>query len=300
LTKRIPQITVCVCTFKRSEMLKQLLAVLTSQRTERRFTYDIVIVDNDKTRSAETVASEFTSNSEVRVTYCVEPVTNIALARNAAVSCATGDFVALIDDDEIPSENWLVELFRTLSSYPADAVLGPVESRFQQEPPTWVTKGGFFERPRHATGHRVMWPEARTGNVLLVRKSMELLDPPFRPQFGSGGEDVDFFRRLAEKGCIFVWSNEAVVHELVPPYRCTRRFLASRALLRGSNFPKQSGQRGRNIAKSLVAVPCYTIALPVLALIGHHIFIRYAMKLLEHSSRLLSLAGVQLTTERQT
>jgi hypothetical protein len=29
-------------------------------------------------------------------------------------------------------------------------------------------------------------------------------------------------------------------------------------------------------------------------------FIAYAMKLLEHSSRLLSLAGVPLATERQT
>lgn len=299
-TKSRPHISVCVCTYKRAALLPDLIHAIETQRTDGQFTYEVIVADNDAARSAESTVQQLARASAIRISYCLEPEMNIALARNAAVARATGDFVVFIDDDEVPTSDWLYELLTTQAAYSADAVLGPVLSRFQQEPPAWVTKGGFFDRPRHPTGHLVQWPEARTGNVLLLRKSMERLDPPFRPQFGSGGEDVDFFRRLAEQGAVLVWSNDAVTYELVPPYRCTRRFLAGRALLRGSNFPKQSGQRARNVVKSLIAVPCYTVALPVLALVGHHMFIAYAMKLLEHSSRLLSLAGVQLATERQT
>jgi glycosyltransferase involved in cell wall biosynthesis len=299
-TKSGPHISVCVCSYKRAALLPDLIRAIETQRTDGQFTYEVFVADNDVARSAESIVQQLARAATIPISYCLEPEMNIALARNAAVARATGDFVVFIDDDEVPTSDWLYELLTTQAAYSADAVLGPVVSRFQQQPPAWVTKGGFFDRPRHPTGHLVQWPEARTGNVLLVRKSMERLKPPFRPQFGSGGEDVDFFRRLAEQGGVLVWSNEAVAYELVPPYRCTRRFLAGRALLRGSNFPKQSGQRARNVVKSLIAVPCYTVALPVLALIGHHMFIAYAMKLLEHSSRLLSLAGVQLATERQT
>jgi len=299
-TQSRPHIAVCVCTYKRTLLLPDLIHALEMQRTDDEFTHELIVADNDAERSAEPIIHQLAQRASIPISYCVEPQMNIALARNAAVAKATGDFVAFIDDDEVPIADWLHELFRTQAAHAADAVLGPVLSRFDQEPPAWVTKGGFFDRPRHPTGHRIAWPEARTGNVLLVRKSLEHLNPPFRPQFGSGGEDVDFFRRLAEQGGVLVWSNDAVAYERIPPYRCTRRFLAGRALLRGSNFPKQSGPRVRNVFKSLIAVPCYTVALPVLALVGHHMFIAYAMKLLEHSSRLLSMAGVPLVTERQT
>jgi succinoglycan biosynthesis protein ExoM len=160
-------------------------------------------------------------------------------------------------------------------------------------------KGNFFDRPRHRTGHAIKWSEARSGNVLVAADVCRALDPPFRPKFGNGGEDVDFFRRAGEQGRRFVWSDEAVVHELVPPHRCTRRFLMRRALLRGSNFPKQSAHRLRNVLKSIVAIPCYAIALPVLAVRGQHLFVAYLIKLVDHSSRLLAMAGVRLSTERQ-
>jgi len=77
---------------------------------------------------------------------------------------------------------------------------------------------------------------------------------------------------------VFVWSQEAAVHEIVPASRCNRRYLLKRALLRGSNFSKHPAHRIANAARSLVAVPCYTIALPVFALFGQHVFLKYLIK----------------------
>lgn len=296
----IPHLTVCVCTFKRAALLPNLMRRLEAQRTDNLFTYDVVIADNDRGRSSEKTVCKIAATSPLRITYCVEPQQNIALARNRSISHATGDYLAFIDDDEVPTGDWLYQLFQASAVYGADGALGPVLPQFDEQPPDWIIKGKFFDRRRHPTGTPVDWPEARTGNVLLAKGVWRTLDPAFRPQFDSCGEDVDFFRRLAEHRHSFVWCDEAPVFEMVPSYRCTRRFLMRRALLRGSNFPKQSGYKVKNTLKSIVAVPCYLIALPALALLGHHHFVAYLVKLLDHSSRLLALAGVRVLTERET
>jgi glycosyltransferase involved in cell wall biosynthesis len=296
----IPRITVCICTFKRPEMLDHLLRKLETQRTDGLFEFDAVVADNDAARSAEPVVRSFAAASSLTVTYCVEPVPNIARARNTAVAHAQGDFIAFIDDDEFPTVEWLPSLFRTRAAYRVDGVLGPVVPRFQSVPPAWVSKGRFFDRPRYPTGRPMAWFESRSGNVLFVREILQQLDPPFRPQFATAGEDMDFFRRAIERGRSFVWCDEAEVFEFVPPSRCTRRYLLRRAILRGSNFPKHPTDRVKNTVKSLVALPCYTVALPVLAVVGHHVFITYLIKVLDHASRLLAFAGLPLVTERET
>src|SRR3954471_2798209 len=91
-------VSVCICTYKRLDLLERLLTGLNAQETEGKFTYSIVVADNDGQRSAEPVAAMFASPSHVPITYCVEPRQNIALTRNKAIEHADGDFVAFIDD----------------------------------------------------------------------------------------------------------------------------------------------------------------------------------------------------------
>jgi hypothetical protein len=105
---------------------------------------------------------------------------------------------------------------------------------------------------------------------------------------------------MMEQGFVFVWCDEAPVFELVPAFRCKRSYLLRRALLRGSNFHKLPADKLKNAAKSLIAVPCYLLALPILFLLGQHVFLKYLIKLLDHSSRLLAFMGLRLVTERQT
>jgi succinoglycan biosynthesis protein ExoM len=300
IATQIPHICVCICTFKRAKLLRHLLGRLENQRTEGLFVYSVVVADNDPERSARHVVEAFSSTSHVQVTYCFESEQNIALARNKALQHAEGNFIAFIDDDEYPIDDWLLHLFKTCATFGVEGVLGPVKPYFEQDPPEWAKKGRFFERPSFDTGYRVNWEQARTGNVLFKRDILNAVETPFRSEFDAAGEDVDFFRRTIGKGCTFVWCNEAVVNEVVPASRCTRTYLLKRALLRGSNFSKHPTHRFRNGAKSLIAVPCYALSLPILILFGQHVFLRYLIKLLDHASRLLAFAGLKLVTERET
>jgi succinoglycan biosynthesis protein ExoM len=292
MTTEMKHISVCICTFKRLNLLKPLLNKLNSQITEGLFNYSVVVADNDYKQSAKQVVSESAATASIPVIYCVEPEQNIALARNKALEHSTGDFIAFIDDDEIPVEDWLLNLFKTCNAYGVDGVLGPVKPYFDHEPPQWVIKGKIFERPIHDTGYRMNWPETRTGNILFKREILNGINYVFRPEFGTGSEDVDFFRRMMANGKIFVWCNNAAVYETVPPARCKRSYLLRLALLRGGNSLKHGTGRERNILKSLIATPVYGLALPFIFVAANRYFMKYLIKLFDHTGRLLALLGV--------
>jgi succinoglycan biosynthesis protein ExoM len=285
-------ISVCICTFRRPGLLQRLLSEIVKQETNGLFTYSVVVADNDGSRSSESVVSEIAATSDIPIVYCVEPQQNISLTRNKAIANATGDFIAFIDDDEFPAECWLLTLFEAYCKYGVDGVLGPVKCHFDEKPPKWVVKGKFYERPTYPTGFVIDWTKGRTGNVLLRRQILEQEEVPFSPEFHRAG-DQDFFRRMIAKGHVFIWCNEAVAYEVVPPIRWTRTFMLKRALLRGTIRMQHPMSRGRKIAKALIAVPAYTLALPFSLVLGHDKFMYLLIRLCDHSACLLTFVGLK-------
>jgi succinoglycan biosynthesis protein ExoM len=294
----LPHISVCILTLQRPEYLSRALNKLMALETGNLFTYSVVVVDNDAEASARITVDGFTSIGGHPVTYVVEPQRNISCARNAGISHASGEYIAFIDDDEYPAPDWLLKLFQTCRASDVDGVLGPVKPYYDFPPPAWVTKGGFFERPSHPTGMVLNWSQTRTGNVLFSRRVLPKDETPFRVECGTAGGDMDFFRRLMEQGRVFIWCEEAVVFEVVPPSRCRLSYLLKRALMRGSLFHKHPVNRMKNAVKSLIAVPTYLIVLPFVALLGAHVFVKYLIKLCDHLSRLLGFAGIELVRRR--
>ena len=295
-TNRTMHVSVCICTYKRPRFLKRLLEELGAQETNGLFTYSIVVVDNDHVESARAVVSDFTATSSVPILYCVEPRQNIPLARNKAVGNAEGDFVAFIDDDEFPTKCWLLTLFKACNESGADGVQGPVKRYFDEKPPNWIVKGNFYERPTYPTGLVIDWTKGRTNNVLVRKRIFPTDAQPFRQEFLTG-EDQDFFRRMIEKGHVFIWCDEAVVYEVVPPLRWKRTVILKRALLQGTASTAHPTFGARAIAKSIIAVPAYTAALPVMLFLGHHRFMLISVKLFHHIGAILSLLGVKAIKE---
>jgi len=299
MSENIKHISVCICTYRRPELLKRLLTALSEQDTKGSFSYSVVIADNDAQQSAEGLVREFTANPRMDITYCVEPRRSISFARNKSLEHAKGDCIAFIDDDEFPPKDWLYRMLKALNDYNAGGVFGPVRPHFDTEPPAWLIKGRFCERPEHTTGFIMPWGECRTGNVLIQKKIISGIGPVFEPAFGAGASDIDLFRRLIEAGHTFVWCNEAVVYEVVSPNRWKRSFMIKRALLRGRISLLHPEKRWLNILKSLVAVPAYGLALPFLQLRGHHLFMKYLIKFCDHAGRLLALVGLNPVRERE-
>jgi len=290
-------ICVCICTYKRPELLRRLLDHLSRQITDGLFTYSIVVAENDDARSAESIVSEFASTVKIPLKYCMQPLRNIAMTRNKAVENASGDFVAFIDDDEFPIDRWLLTLFHACNKEGVDGVLGPVLPHFDKDAPRWIVNGGLFDRPRHATGLRLNWSQTRTGNVLFRGSLFAEQGQRFNPDFLSGS-DQEFFKRMIKRGSTFIWCDEAVVYEVVPPARWKRSFLIRRAVFRGIFSFRNQPYAPRPIAWSLMVTPAYVLGLPIALLLGQGKFMSCVFSLSYHIGRLSALLGINPIKEQ--
>jgi succinoglycan biosynthesis protein ExoM len=274
-------------------MLKTLLGALARQDTDGLFQISIVVVDNDREESArETVIAEARALL-FPLTYDVERDQNLSLARNRSIRNAGGEYVAFIDDDEIPPPRWLVTMYQTLLKYRVDGVLGPVYPRFEVEPPKWLSSSRVAERRELPTGQVLHWQETRSGNVLLKRSIFDEPGNQFDPKFASHGEDRDFFRRVISQGHRFVWCAEAAVPEMQPAERLRRKFHLRRALIRGSVSWKQAPSV-KLLVKTAGALLAYVLVLPFLLLAGQGLFMRYVVKWFDHAGRFLCACGVNV------
>ena len=127
-------VSICVLTYKRPTMLARCLGALSNQVVEG-FTCSILVVDNDADESAKLVVQEWVCRSKVRIDYAVEPVQSISLARNRAVRCSDGDYIAFIDDDEVAELEWVATLLTNCRSLGVDGVLGPVLAQLRDRLP---------------------------------------------------------------------------------------------------------------------------------------------------------------------
>ena len=233
------RIAICIITCRRPVWLAGLLESLGQLvLVEGSAMVAIFVVDNDRCGSArETVAA---AQSALRwpVSYEIEPRQGISFARNRAVGLALtwdAEYLACLDDDEIPSPHWLAELAAACQRYRADVVTGPVLPSYETGVAEWAIRGGFFERPRHPSGTSL--DGARTGNCLIACSLVRGSPAPFDPTFAlSGGEDAHFFKRVYQEGARIVWADEAIVYERVPPSRATARWLLQRAYRGGTTF----------------------------------------------------------------
>ncbi len=231
-------VDVCVATYKRPLLLGQLLLSLSAQRLPQGVSVRVIVVDNDSRGSAlKSVSSFAAKNAGLPVTYVAEPAQGISFARNRALSLASAEWLAFIDDDERADPEWIARLLAAANRYSAEVVFGPVRAILPAGCPGWVRAGRFFERPRYATGTPL--PFGATNNALLKSDVVRRFDARFSVEYAhSGGEDTDFFASLGRNGVRMIWCDEAAVSEEVPPERATLHWLLKRHFRSGQAFAR--------------------------------------------------------------
>lgn len=214
------KVAVCISTLRRPQLLGELLQGL----AKLSFTkvpvpkVKIIVVDNDGAGSAQGVCRSVSLPCPLK--YVVEPRRGLTFARNRSVNEAGPvDFIAFIDDDEVPSPQWLDELLWCQAAFNADIVFGPVSPTYAAEVPNWIRAGEFFASQPKATG--TVCRTCATHNCLVGRQVFTKV-PKFEDHFAlSGAEDTDFSLRAVRAGFKIVWSQEALVYEYTSAKRGT-------------------------------------------------------------------------------
>lgn len=297
-------ISICICTHRRPLMLERLIKKLNDQVTCALFDYSIIVIDNDKAGSAKGIVETLAENVKIKINYDIEPEKSIPAARNHAIKLATGNYIAIIDDDEFPPPHWLITLYRAIQTFDVDGALGPIIPYFEQKPPSWLIKGKFCERPIYRTGTLLVWYHTRTGNVLLKRKVFDEHGLKFDLKWKTSGSDRAFFKQAIEHGYKFVAVAEAPVYEIVPPERWVKSYYVKRQIVHGYNTYRNS-IKGTSLLrqtftglKSMLALGIYLIAFPICLILGPALYVKCLEKAAHHFSQLLARFGIELIKQR--
>jgi glycosyltransferase involved in cell wall biosynthesis len=230
------RVAICICTFRRQKLLRELLCGV-AKLTFRKVPVpqlEVIVVDTpDDSGSAREICEAVSMPWPIR--YVVEPRRGLTYARNRAIEEAGAvDFLALVDDDEVPSAQWLDEHLWTQARFGADVVSGPALPKYAPEVADWVKGGGFFDPCVLATGTpRRACP---TNNVLVGTHIFKRV-PKFDDAFAlSGAEDSEFFLRVSKAGFRIVWSQEAAVFESVSAKRGTVAWILLREYQTGNGW----------------------------------------------------------------
>jgi succinoglycan biosynthesis protein ExoM len=253
------EISVVIPTYRRAKHLMQTVTSCIEQKHVEGI-FELIVVDNDIEGSARSTISTIAQQTKVPIIYIKEDRPGISWARNAGVAAANGPYLVFLDDDEIPTPEWLNALRTTIQSAGADIAVGPVIPCFPV-PDAAVSHYAKKTYTRDAglpSGTALKW--GGIGNCILRRERCFTTRSPFDPRLGiSGGEDAVFLHQALLRGCKLVWCAEAIVRETIPADKLTWPYLLKRAYRAGQTTTfVHLGTRPINIGLALrsIAIGC--------------------------------------------
>ena len=254
-------VTLGIATYRRPQGLTRVLTALGALDLPAGTAISVVVVDNDPFGSAAAVFKAATRELPFPATYLQVAERGISFVRNRIIEQAIAhqaDFLAFIDDDEVPDASWLKQLLAVQQRYRADLAGGPVRRTFPAGTPDWYARLGFFEprnEPEGPTRNNI-----DTGNALIAVHVFRDHGLRFDRDFAlSGGEDLLFSMQARRLGLQLAWAPQAQVVEHVSENRLRLRWLLARAY-RGGCVTSLADYRlyprplvfGRNLGKAAI------------------------------------------------
>lgn len=198
----------------------------------------MIVADNEGNPENRDICDGF-RQAGLSLIYVHEPRRGISHARNACLDRlpAGTDFVAMIDDDELPDPHWLNHLLLAQSRSGADVVVGPTRPAFEDGVAGWIRDSDFFFKPENPDRYTNLQadPPAATCNVLVNAAIFTSGGMRFDPRLAlSGGEDKLLFQDLKLRGYRFVWGAGAGATEFIPRQRASFGYMWREAYRRGN------------------------------------------------------------------
>ncbi len=251
----IKSVVVACNTFLRPEFLKKCLDGVSKLRIPEGIDIKVLVVDNDKDASALAVVDSVKTDFPFEIFYFVEEKRGLSNARNRLLKEAINlgaTHIAVLDDDDIPDENWvfeLIDLYKTQDN--AYIISGPEFCCFDGEFPSFLTNNNIFikkttkqkgEIRKVCSTHNAFFP------VDIMTKNGIWFNPDF---VFMGGEDGDFFFRASEVGYTIVANPDAIVREINDKNRVNLKWILHRSFYNGYSGSYLKYRESGNVFKRL-------------------------------------------------
>ena len=174
----MPRLAVSICTSDRAALLARVLHAIERIEFGELATdqVDLIVVDNRPDGQARSVCEQAAAKLPIAMHFVEEGRQGISFARNRAVAEAIArgaDFVAFLDDDDVPSSDWLDRLVRRQRETEADLVFGFWRLPGELQLPAWLHGTRYFRPPRPEDRNRYGLPaSAGTYNLLATSQAL--------------------------------------------------------------------------------------------------------------------------------
>jgi glycosyltransferase involved in cell wall biosynthesis len=225
--------TVALCTHNHEARLARTLTDLRALHPPRE-AWELLFIDNGCTDGTAALLAGQQWPQGWRVRVVRELKLGLSNARNCAIREAAGEYLIFIDDDETPDPDWLCAYERLIDLHAPDAFGSRIEVLFEGERPGWLRDDllGFLGQLRRAD-EIVPLTERGTsfyGGNFGFRHSVCTRVGDFDADLGrkgsdnTGGEEVDFYRRLLDAGLRVWWTPHAVIHHRIEAEKLNRGY----------------------------------------------------------------------------
>jgi hypothetical protein len=246
-------LTVAICTWNRSALLRATLERLTQIVVPAGVDWELLVVDNRSPDDTADVIAAFEDRLPLRP--LMEPALGLSNARNCALAAARGAYVIWTDDDVLVDSNWLVAYAAAFRRYPTATFFGgPVDPWFDGTPPNWlaavmplvspafaVKDLGPAERPLDA----VTLPHGANMACATGPQRQYRYDAALgrRGQAMMGAEETAHFQAMLADGHTGRWVPDARVQHFIPAARQTTAYLRRYYAGNGATDPIVHGVR---------------------------------------------------------
>lgn len=229
-------LTVGICTWNRSELLRQALEQMTRLVIPPWVSWELLVVNNNCTDATDEVIGAYSIRLPIRRVF--EPKPGQSNARNAAVREARGEYILWTDDDTLVHENWVAAYVAAFRRWPQAVFFGgPVRPWFVVLPPDWLERAWSQVASAYAIrdlgadpfrfdgGERV--PYGANFATRVKEQRCYQYDPQLGLKPGSDirGEETTLIKTLLADGYEGWWVPDAVVQHYIPPERMTTRYI---------------------------------------------------------------------------
>ena len=240
--------TVAIPTYNGESRLPQILQRLHTQIGVEYLNWEIIVVDNNSQDATARVVADYQAmwSCPGQLRYCLEPRQGAALARMRAVGEARSEWVGLLDDDNLPAQNWVAAAYAFAQAHPnAGAYASQIHGEFEVEVPSNFERIapflGITERGSDPHLYEADKLELPPGAGLVVSKSAWCASVPKQPTLKGrlgkslvGGEDLEPLIYLHKAGWE-IWYNPAMeTYHQIPRWRLEKDYLI--AISRGAGL----------------------------------------------------------------
>jgi len=235
VTDAPPDVTIAICTYNRSGLLRQTLTSLCALQIPPTTRWEVIVVDNNSTDDTRDAVLEFQGRLPLR--YEFEGRQGRPIALNRSIELCRSDLLIWTDDDVLVGQDWLGAFVRGATKYPHAAVFGgpvvpwfPVTPREELVEAFPVIRTGFC-------GVDYGLPEGeadapyRAHGVNMAARLSRLNGTRYREGLGPtgtqwmGDDDTTFVEETRRRGGVFVWLPAMTLQHYVDPARFKLSYL---------------------------------------------------------------------------